>query len=108
RHHKLHGNQPSARTAVPIEAVARIATVLNVEFLALGGVGCACHSSREHQKCHQSIHPKTPQRGCVTTSINAGSPFFTRSMPRFNAGARSFGSLIGPSPYIPYACAIFA
>src|SRR5262249_21378529 len=47
-------------------------------------------------------------RGCVTTSSSAGSPFVTRSSARVIAGASAFGSLIGPSPYRPYACAIFA
>lgn len=39
--------------------------------------------------------------GCVSTSISAGSPAFTRSMLRLMAGPRSLGSLMGPSLYMP-------
>src|SRR5437667_3404691 len=46
-------------------------------------------------------HDKFHYRGCVTTSISAGSPRFTRSSPRLYATARSLGSVIGPSPYMP-------
>ena len=46
--------------------------------------------------------------GCVTTSINAGSPFATISTARFSAGPRSFGSVIGPSPCTPMLFARFA
>jgi hypothetical protein len=49
-----------------------------------------------------------PQRGCVRTSTSAGSPPLTTSMARRMAGARSFGSLIGPSPCIPMLWASFA
>src|ERR1700676_585167 len=43
----------------------------------------------------------TSHRGCVTTSISAGSPAFTCSMLRMMAGPRSWGSLMGPSLYMP-------
>lgn len=49
-----------------------------------------------------------PYRGCVTTSMSAGSPLFTRAIPRRMAGPRSLGSLRGPSLYMPYVSAIFA
>src|ERR1700682_3258408 len=44
---------------------------------------------------HCLLHGCSPDqpRGCVMTSIKTGSPFFTRSIPRWNAGARSLGAL---------------
>ena len=46
-------------------------------------------------------HRPTYPRGCVRTSIIAGSPALTRSSPRRSAGPSALGSSIGPSPYIP-------
>src|SRR5206468_2583020 len=47
-------------------------------------------------------------RGCVTTSMSAGSPFLTTSSAALIAGPRSFGFSIGPELYMPYAFASVA
>ncbi len=68
------------------------------EDLAVNGASDIVTSSTSNSR----VRTMPPQRGCVTTSISAGSPRLTRSSPRAIAGARSFGSEIGPSPYKPY------
>jgi len=42
-------------------------------------------------------HQHAPQRGSVTTSINAGSPRLTTAIARLIAGPKSLGFSIGPS-----------
>ena len=44
--------------------------------------------------------------GWVITSIMYGKPFFTEATPRFSAGPSLSGSVIGPSPAMPYDAAI--
>src|SRR5438067_1323837 len=78
------------------------------ERLALHGKARATRKGwryTERLALHEWIHCHL---GWVMTSSNAGSPRFTRSSARVIAGASAFGSAIGPSPNMPYACAIFA
>src|SRR6202040_2795265 len=59
------------------------------------------HGEGRHRDTLESFHQNSPQRGSVTTSTTAGPPAFTAAMARVSAGARSFGSVIGPSPWAP-------
>jgi len=51
--------------------------------------------SGEQQQENDAAHRHLPWQ---TTSIKAGSPFFTRSIARLKATLRSFGSVTGPWP----------
>ena len=53
--------------------------------------------SVHRQSSCASPTPSSRQRGCVTTSTSAGSPFLTTASARCSAGPRSLGFSIGPS-----------
>ena len=59
------------------------------------------HGERSEGETLGPDHRQIPQRGSVTTSTTAGSPLLTTAMARASAGPRSFGSVIGPSPWTP-------
>ena len=60
-------------------------------------------SPRHYHRCKQK--ERSPfhaiHRGCVTTSIKAGSPRFTTSIADLIAGPKSLGLSIGPALYMP-------
>ena len=47
------------------------------------------------------VRYRSPSTKEFSIRSESGSPFLTRSSPRLIAGARSFGSVIGPSACIP-------
>jgi len=60
------------------------------------------HANDVYEFAHSLLsHCPAPQRGSVTTSISAGCPLLTKATARSSAGPRSFGSVIGPSPWTP-------
>src|SRR4029079_18818735 len=111
---KGHGARadPRAGAALADRAVARIAAHAHEHGLAVRrrwprrfrrlGVHDACQRA---EQCDRE--EETPHRGCVTTSIRYGSPFFTTASPRRIAPPRSFGSAIGPHAPPPLLCRLF-
>ena len=87
----------------PRIAVAFIAAVAEEELFAVGGV--AGRGLREQMLTAEKTVAKRSMLhgylGCVTTSIMAGSPFFTTSIARLMAGPRSLGLSMGPSLNMP-------
>ena len=90
------------------------AAIRQVEAFAIGGIARAGRPAPPlpPDSCQTPLRPrtanflrtfiaKTPQRGSVTTSTTAGPPALTAAMARLSAGARSLGSVIGPSPWAP-------
>src|ERR1041384_690874 len=112
RRHAIH------RTALAGAAMAVHAADREIDALAVGDVSLwrvfrACR--HQERSCNDGSHPEQqnlahgePQRGSVTTSTSAGSPRFTAANARLIAGPRSFGSMIGPSPYTPKPLATVA
>src|SRR5262249_43827767 len=100
------GGEPCPRdTALPLEAVALPAAVFHEGFLALldGGRESPLRGEQaeRRRRAEHTQHHAHPHRGCVHTSITAGSPAFTAATARLSAGPRSFGSLIGPADTHP-------
>src|SRR5260370_2577535 len=109
---------PGHRRALPLRAVALVAAVfLREQNLAAGGIRRERRGLADHQaggNCRQphaytkTTHDRSLQRGCVTTSIIAGSPALTTSTAFFSSGPRSFRSLTGPGVHPPMDSASLA
>src|SRR5208337_3479270 len=101
-------------TALPGAAMTRVTAGGEVEAPAVCSIPArrrvlrlnqsGCHDAdcgsgqRDARYTLERLHWKSPQRGSVTTSTTAVSPRLTTAMARASAGARSCGSVIGPSP----------
>src|SRR3989475_1376853 len=102
----------AAPAALPVRAVAGVAGEIDEElFAALGRAqwrlvlregGSAEQNGGEKSR---NAHRRSPQRSWHTTSTRAGAPLFTTFSARWSAGPTLSGSLIGPSPCTPKACA---
>jgi len=90
-------------------SMARITAVRHEESFSVRGIAegvSAATATKESVTRAVATQPATDficilQRPCETTSTSAGSPRLTTAMALFRAGARSFGSVIGPCAYTP-------
>src|SRR5262249_19508753 len=107
------------RTALAGAAMARETSVSEIDTLSVGSIAgrsilCQrrrarfarrkCYGNQHCNACgpgYEEFHDQLPQRGSVTTSMTAGWRALTTAIARWSAGPRSFGSMIGPSPYTP-------
>jgi len=96
---KISGRPEKTRYSVTQAGRAAFRRILG-ENRCTRGSGRHDNNSRASENA-KTLHPRTPQRGSLTTSTTAGWPDLTAAMARASAGARSFGSVIGPSPWAP-------